>query len=211
MTTTRDALRPLEGRLVHCSGRLTRWQCHLRHGPGHADLLLTSVEVRLIDPEVPLLAGPPVATCDHLWMADIPTEGVELLQRLSGVGRVHWYTRKDGSIDLAVRWVESLPFDLILEELERGRGQGLPARAAMARHVFLEGMTAAREGKAWLESADISVVDALKVLGRQAEKLARDLEAERRAAFSQWTVPGSRRERRAADRAPRRSRQEVMA
>lgn len=74
-----------------------------------------------------------------------------------------------------------------------------------------EAEAAADDGLAWLQSESTSVNDVLKALRASIERMDRCLHAEHRAyAGGAWGAPGSRRERRAAERAAKRQRQAVM-
>jgi hypothetical protein len=113
---TRDALRPLEGQLVWFSGRLSTWKTQAN---GRLSACLTTVNIRPWDGEAAISDCPVTTTVDHVWICDIPDSWPrERLRRYVAIGRVGWYRRADGTVDLGVSQVPSLDLGWCAQQLQ---------------------------------------------------------------------------------------------
>jgi len=121
----RTELKDLEGGLAFFTARIKDWQ----EGDGHRDYLLQAVKVWPWDGESRVGRGKPIRL-DHLWHRVRNTEAntdFELLSACNGVGRVGWYARRDGSIDLGLKSGRCICLDNCLDSAlgtlwQQGRG-----------------------------------------------------------------------------------------
>jgi hypothetical protein len=121
---TRDSLRHLEGQVVHFSGRLSTWR---EQHDGDLAACLSHVQVRPWDGDAAISSCPVTAVVDHVWIHGIPTsQPRERLLSYEAIGRVAWYRRADGSVDLGI---EKLPAICVDDFLVSLRGAALhPSR-----------------------------------------------------------------------------------
>jgi hypothetical protein len=105
---TRDSFRSLEGELVVFDGRLAK--AGSRNADGLRRYMFTSIRAWKWDNSRPVpWRQPPHATADHCWVVEMTVDddyrggdGDAMLRRGSGVARIHWYARADGSADLGL-------------------------------------------------------------------------------------------------------------
>lgn len=183
----RDQLRELEGQLVYATGRLQR----MVRVEGHTyDGMLTTVKFWRWNGE-PLCKPPdrePDATADHAWIRG--GAGPELLEAVFSLGRISYYRRADGSIDLGLKIVEYFDLEAAIMSTDK-----LPweKRLAYLRKVSRRLKKSEREGKpvatlkrplsfcrAWLNDEIWMMTDAVKKIAKYKERLATQ-EEERRS------------------------------
>jgi hypothetical protein len=129
---TRDALRPLEGRLVWFCGRLDTWR---PMADGQLTACMVNVSVRPWDGEAPIRDCPVAAVVDHTWIGNIPTsQPRERLLSYEGIGRVSWYRRADGTVDLGLQKVPAL--DLASAVLKLHAIDDIPSRLQSLRDLL---------------------------------------------------------------------------
>lgn len=134
---TRDQLRPLEGQLVIVVGI----RAGFRRTRVTAADLIRACRIWRWDGDRPLPSGgnwraawgEPDAVVDHLWVASEGPEAteIELLSRGWSVGRIGWYRRADGSVDLGYRTLPAVLIERALEPLLRA-GRSLTSTEAAA-------------------------------------------------------------------------------
>ncbi len=130
----RNELKPLEGDLVLVLGRAKE----ARRKNGQLHVMLTRPTLRLWDGQAPVQQGKSIQT-DHLWVqCPVDEWGGEMLEVKQGIGRVTYYQRADGTVDLGVALCSGLNFDRLacawIEIL------GTDMRQSSVKHV-LEGLT----------------------------------------------------------------------
>ena len=113
----RDQLKPLEGQLVVIKGRITEKQ---RQADGTITVCLAAVEVRPLLSDVPLQSIKPIRV-DHLWVRDIAEDAIDwrgLLRSMCGAGRVIYYRRGSGSVDLSISTVQGICLDSLWQQVD---------------------------------------------------------------------------------------------
>lgn len=114
----RNQLAPLEGQLVIAAGRLAE----VRRQQGRVNHMLRNVSAWRWDGRSAVnLDAKPDCTVDHLW-CPIPgseKEPVGMLEKVIITGQVSYYTRADGSVDLAINTRGSLDLDAALATIRR--------------------------------------------------------------------------------------------
>ena len=191
-------LHHLEGGLVTATGRIQHK--HLRKDiPNAVDVLLTSVKIYRWDgvSAITLDRDTPDATTDHMWlrMPIAGCEGSELLSKTFVIGRVGWYSRASGDVDLGVTALVAHDIDAVYlhccDLVGASWRHGLhPLRAAI--ETLDEALKAcADQGKeAYVYSRYISIASATKRLTRIRLQLSRSLAAtESRLATAPKTGP----------------------
>ena len=112
----RDALRPFEGQLVAFSGRLTDF--------GHRKDLacMSNCTVAPWDRNASIneaLSQPQAIKVDHFWHTARYQPDARY-GRICSIGRVGWYTRADGSVDLGVvRPGATVPIDQLFDQFDQ--------------------------------------------------------------------------------------------
>ena len=173
---TRDQLRPLEGQTVIIQGRISS---HCRRG----DFIDVSYEDCLVRPyrtDVPQLSVEPVEV-DHLWEI-APGRVGKVGSETIAIGKVYWYCRSDGSLDLSIKREKSLCLSVVLDMIKQGAGAPDAERLSLlrtARHNVREG---AKAGRLLLQSDEMSVDDMLAMLDRCIDRLDRNVRAALRAS-----------------------------
>jgi hypothetical protein len=142
---TRDQLRPLEGALVHVEG----WVETSRNlADGSVAVCLRQVKLRRWDGEAPIGTSPITAAVDHLWLHGLPpSQRRERLWVGECIGRVGWYRRGDGSVDLGVEQVPADCVDRLYDWMLHHRND--PVESDPVRLTTL---------RAWLDYFDQGVV-----------------------------------------------------
>lgn len=183
----RNSLLPLEGELVAAAGH---YRSASRHGD-RLDHLLTNVRVWRWDGEAPLnFDAPADATVDHLWTS-LPagsTKGIELMQTVIMLGRVGWYSRGDGSVDLAIQTIPCFDMDVAWGEIQWHRKKGASDAAALNRLNEMIEVVNNRDGIPF--STAIPVSKAKAILRRTRDRLLRSVTAHCRTLL---TAPASGR------------------
>ena len=132
---TRDSLRAHEDRIARLQGRVERWE---ERPDGSRDVLLINVRYVLYDPNQPddsrqLENGQPL---DHVWFR-VPADGgygaMTRLDLVFGYGRIGWYRRSDGSVDLGLRSTASIAGSALAQDVRTWIRQGCWATAE--RHL----------------------------------------------------------------------------
>jgi len=114
----RNELKALEGDLVFVTGRPTE----ARRDGEDIYLMLVRPQLQRWDGMAPIGQGPAIQT-DHLWVqCETNKWAGEMLQLVVGVGRVGYYRRADGTVDLGVALLVSIDLDLLLEDVHRMLG-----------------------------------------------------------------------------------------
>ena len=200
---TREALRPLVDRTVHLHGRLLKKQ---KQPDGSIHALLGSVKVRRYDPEKPVMAANPI-TVDHLWV-QIENEDLipksELLGVCAGLGKVHFYGRGDGSVDLGIRLIPCVEYTNALIGL-KGEidGMNLGTQLAAFKDLLERAQADLRDGTGWVRGTKTTMKDVVKDLSRHVAALERDQAAGLKACMGKMVARNgglSRRERREQER-----------
>jgi hypothetical protein len=169
----RDQLRPLESQLVVIKGRITEKQ---KQADGTIAICLAAVEVRPHRIDRPLRDVPPVR-CDHLWIRGLDADDVDfrgMLRSMSGVGRVSYYRRGNGTVDLGIKAVAGICLDSISNRLEAEPQQGNRVRL-MARTV--ERIEEGCPYWCWAERADMSAANLIEAMNRYHRNMAMNLGA----------------------------------
>ena len=198
---SRECLRPLVDRTVHLYGRLIEKK---RQPDGSIHALLTAVKVRPYNSEVPALSVDPIRV-SHLWVTIkdpslIPES--QLLGQVAGLGKVHYYSRGDGSVDLGVRLFPSIEYTGALLELKKYLNEiNIATQILEFRDLLEKAQRDLKESTGWVKSSKATMKDVVRDLSRHVEALERDQSASLRAYFGEITACGmSRRERRERDR-----------
>ena len=175
-------LQHLEGGLVTAIGRIHQ----KTYREGTVDVLLKSVTLYRWDgtSAVTIDKATPDATTDHLWlrMPEAGCEGNELLSKTLVIGRVGWYSRASGDVDLGVTALVAHDLDAVYlhccDLVDDCRWYGMkPLRAAV--ETLDEALEfCANQGKeAYVYSRFHSLPVCLKRLTRIRLQLSRTLEA----------------------------------
>lgn len=182
----REALRPLEGALVIAKGRIL--QKNLRHDlPDTVDVLLGSVSIYRWDGTSVVDAHTrpePDAKAEHLWLR-MPAEGCEgseLLSKTFVFGRVGWYARARGDIDLGITALVAHDLDCfywsIYDLMEEAHRYGLaPLRAAVEALDVAITRCEHQGADAYVFSRHHSIPDCTRRLTRLRVKLLQTIEA----------------------------------
>ena len=140
----RTALKRLENQLVFCHGRVIKKT--KRFDDGTMDILVSPVTVKAWDGHSSIDSIPQDQTekIDHLWLrADARNSArLEMLQRAGFIGRIGYYTRADGSVDLAVNTVPAVSLEELLARIR-----------SSCKNFDKEGTTALRRAQGDLEYA----------------------------------------------------------
>ena len=106
----RNQLAPFEGGLVSITGRLKEWRKN-RVG-GLDDLCVINASVSAWDGHSAVNVKACEAKVHHLWVR-IPSGlcAAKLLDKVQFVGRVNWYQRSDGTVDLGVSSLKATSLD----------------------------------------------------------------------------------------------------
>ena len=123
----RSELKQFEGKTVLYSGLLKEWR---EHDEKYLNVCLTNVEVQEYKPdEKP--GDQKKVKLDHFWLnfdlnaaQEIPRA---LLTRRASIGKVYYYTRSDGSLDLSIKSIKGYPLELIVHKVCEYQEQGCPA------------------------------------------------------------------------------------
>ena len=176
----RDELRPLEGKTVVVIGRVNNVQLRPE---GHFDVCFRDVEVRELRYDMPQMKVPAVKL-DHLWFLEPPKIAHIGSIRLF-VGRVLFYTRKDGSLDIGVTPMESLCLSRAQDALiKRGRSADRDERALMTSSWFSHLIEEMKAGRAYYWDKHQSAYDLLTELGDIAVRLRKEKELNETARLS---------------------------
>ena len=173
---TRDQLRPLEGQTVIIQGRISS---HCRRG----DFIDVSYENCLVRPyrtDVPQLSVQPVEV-DHLWEI-APGRVNKVGSETIAIGKVYWYCRSDGSLDLSIKREKSLCLSAVMDLLKQSTGASDAEKLSVlrtARHFVDQG---AKEGCLLLQSDVMSVGDVIAMLDRAIAMIDRNVRASLKAA-----------------------------
>jgi hypothetical protein len=191
----RHQLQPLEGGLVVAIGRIHQ----KTYREGTADVLLKNVKLHHWDGSSALTVDQtnPSATTDHLWlrMAASGCKSNELLSTTMVIGRVGWYARACGTIDLGVTALVAHDLDalywLCYDLIEHCRWSGLgPLRTAVDAIDFVLERGKSQGKEIYLYSRYYTLADCIKRLTRIRLQLSRTLEAnESRLATAPKTGP----------------------
>lgn len=117
----RDELRAFENHVVQFEGWIETWT---PREDGGSDVLIRAVRIRpyhLDETQTQRMARSAVAS-DHLWMRVPKRAAYPRMSRLDhvfGYGKVGWYTRKDGSVDLGLRALFGASGGTLADEVKR--------------------------------------------------------------------------------------------
>jgi hypothetical protein len=208
---SREALRPLVDRTVHLHGRLLKKQ---KQPDGSIHALLGAVKVRAYDPEKPALSAEPI-NVDHQWVQIEDKKLIvnsELLGVCEGLGRVHFYQRGDGSVDLGIRLIPCIEYTNALITLKaqvNDMNQG--TQLAAFSDLLDKAKADLRNGTGWVYGSKTTMRDVVRDLSRHVEALERDQAAELKACLGKMLARNgglSRRERREQERRLKRRHQD---
>ncbi len=144
----RESLRELEGQIVYFQGFLDTW----RRGDGVIDTCLSTVDVSQWDGQSPIGQCRRSTRLDHVWLRITEPDHAWCPKRLEvyeSVGRVGWYRRRDGSVDLGIDWIPGICLERCLERF----GENFRNRATWGERLD------------WLNQL-LEVADAYKSCGR---------------------------------------------
>ena len=198
----REQLRPLEGQIVHTSARVGS---HCQRPNRNYDTVLQNVEVRPYRTDVPQYSVEPIHV-DHLWVIE-PAVILPVGNEVTGLGRVHYYTRSDGSVDLAVKHVLAAEVGRVMElhlpYIEANLGNLFHHSAAVKKLLSrMEGLL--KEQLLYYDCSTYSVDEWLKQMRRASRNNDLQCKTNLSASFSstayQGAITESRRERRARAR-----------
>jgi hypothetical protein len=116
---TRAELRSHENQLVQFDGWVESWTCR---DDGTKDVLLKQLAFTPYDLNTVARQerDHAVATTDHVWLRVPPGTDYDSMRRLDhvfGYGRIGWYSRADGSVDLGLRSLCSVQGGRLAKEL----------------------------------------------------------------------------------------------
>jgi hypothetical protein len=174
----REELRDLEGQLVYVVGRIKE----ARPDGEFIDVLLTRPCLHRWDGNERLTGENPIHT-DHLWLrVTREAMAVELLEKAVTIGRVGYYRRTDGTVDLGVSALPATGIDEIVTEvremLHQVPRQGIGAAKKAAEDLELAVDLLRNQGKkGWAFSRFHDCDAALKVLERELAGILRTIAA----------------------------------
>jgi len=176
----RDELRPLEGQLVIVTGRVNNHQ----HRPqGHYDTCLRDIEVHPFDPARPAISPNPIQL-DHLWFLEPPIISKVGSEKMY-MGRVSFYTRSDGSLDIGINPIKSMCLDHAIDDIFRsGLAMNRDDRADFTAGVFRFLFKEVEQGRAFLWSERMSTVEFLIDAGKAAKRLREERDLNEAARLS---------------------------
>ena len=171
----RESLRPFEGQLVHFSGFMENW----RTGDGIVDACLQKLKVRPWDGQSPIHECGPAIKVDHAWIRVASENWMPRPERLSiyeAVGRVGWYRRSDGTVDLGLTTLPSLCLERFLKQFYEKQ---LKKRTWGDRLSQLDGFLEAADdhqkaGVGSIYSHAKSVSEGLQIIRDVRDRLRRD-------------------------------------
>ena len=173
-TISRESLRPLEGQLVYFQGFMESW----RKGAGTVDACLRNLKVRPWDGECPIDDCRQVIRLDHAWLRVTSENWIFQPKRWSSyeaVGRVGWYRRRDGSVDLGLSTVPSLCLDSALDGIfDRLKGSSWGERVSSFEALQDSIEAHQKRGLGAIYSHARSVSDGVAEIARFRERLRRD-------------------------------------
>ena len=171
-TISREALRPLEGQLVYLSGFMETW----RVGDGTVDACLRNVSIHPWDGEQAIGTCSKTVQLDHAWIritGDIDGKKPERLLSYEAIGRVSWYRRTDGSVDLGLQRVMSLCLERCLETIaERTRSGATWGERLSLLETLLDFTESQSRGQVYSHAK--GTTEALNVLRQMRDRLRRD-------------------------------------
>lgn len=176
----REELRPLEGQLVIVTGRVNNHQ----HRPqGHYDTCLRDIEVHPFDPARPAISPNPIQL-DHLWFLEPPIISKVGSQKIY-MGRVSFYTRSDGSLDIGINPIKAMCLNYGVEHiLRKGLAMSRDERAEFSAGVFRFLLDEVEQGRAFFWSNQSSTLDFLIDAGKAAKRLRDERELNEAARLS---------------------------
>ena len=179
---TREVLRPLEGQLVYLAGFMETW----REGGSGFDACLRNVSIHPWDGEQAIRSCSKEVQIDHAWIrisGDIDGKRPERLLSYEAIGRVCWYRRSDGSVDLGLERVMSLCLERCLETIaERIRSGATWGERLECLNTLLE--FAESQGGGQVYSHVKATTEALDQLRQMRDQLRRDQAVNFRALSS---------------------------
>ena len=95
----RDQLRPIEGQLVYLTGKPSA----IKDNGKYRDVCVKQPKIIPWDSNAPLDFKAPAIAYDHLWLRSRPECPLPMYQDCIAVGRIGYYTRTDGSLDLGIQ------------------------------------------------------------------------------------------------------------
>lgn len=95
----RDQLRQIEGQLVYLTGKPSA----IKDNGKFRDVCVKRPKVIPWDTNAPLDFKAPAVACDHLWLRSRPDRPLPMYLDCIAVGRIGYYTRTDGSLDLGIQ------------------------------------------------------------------------------------------------------------
>lgn len=136
----RSQLKSLEGKLVQFCGTLTEWR---EHNEKYIYACFSNLEVFEYNPDLKLREARKVYV-DHLWVQldySIKDSYCKTMYvKKSGFGRVYWYTRSDGSLDLSIKPIESLNLVNFLDSYVEKRKENFSIKNILTMVHMLEGL-----------------------------------------------------------------------
>jgi hypothetical protein len=174
----RTELKTLEGSLVYLKGRATE----ARRDGTHLHLMLLRPSLHQWDGFSAVGQETPVKT-DHLWVRlEADQWGSEMLQTVCGVGRVGYYRRADGTVDLGVKLVPCLDMDLLVSEakstLAEYSKRGLQALRDGAEDLLFALSVLRHQGKGFYAiSRRYNSLEAAKILGHEFQLIQASINA----------------------------------
>ncbi len=174
----RNELKALEGQLVYVLGRVTE----ARINADSLDALMPRPRLHRWDGKSPLREESPIPT-DHLWVrTGREGLGVEMLETAVVIGRVGYYRRANGTVDLGVKAVPGFDVDVMAREATALVGMVPTVGIKFAEHALEVVDTAIayldNQGvEGWAFSRFASCGESLKCFRRWHEQLERTIEA----------------------------------
>ena len=173
-TISRESLRPLEGQLVYFQGFMESW----RKGDGTVDACLRNLKVRPWDGERPIDDCRQLVRLDHAWLRVTTDNWIPQPKRLSAyeaMGRVGWYRRRDGSVDLGLRTVTSLCLEHFLDRMfERLKDSTWGERLSAFEALVEEIESRQKAGQGTIYSHTRSVSAGVAEIRKARDRLRRD-------------------------------------
>ena len=112
----RTQLSSLEGQLVSVTGRLKEWRTH--RSDEFDDVCIVTANVIPWDGMSAVDIETPGTKVNHLWVR-IPKKLIEaeLLSKVQMIGKVAWYRRADGTVDLGVTAERAVSMDYLAKDI----------------------------------------------------------------------------------------------
>lgn len=180
----RDQLRKFDGQVIVANGRVGS---HCQRGK-YYDTVLQDVSVREYRPDIPQLSVP-AEVVDHLWLLR-PKKIRPVGMKVVLMGKVYYYTRADGSLDLSI---DPFPcadlkqtFETTYERAMRIDDQGQRENLFLYMSNFLKEQS--KNKRLFYSSADQSLNEVTEMIHNAADRVLHQRELNTAAHLSSWAA-----------------------